>query len=364
MLDAPRAVKTAACALALAGRLLVAAAAAQPAPPVEPGGKGALFSVPSPVGPITYAPGRGLRFGRTGFAIGGYGDLQLDRAEGDPARLALDDLSFFFIWDPVPRLHLFTETELEQALSIDTNGRGGTRDAEFTVERVYGDYLVSDHLGLRLGKFLTPVGRWNLIHAQPLVWTTSRPLATVLPFDLQTTGAMLFGTFYPAGGSLTYMLHGQFVDQFQREPEGLPADRSAGARLQYDAGEGWSAGASYYAFEEQHDAWHHLGGLDLLARYGPVEVMGEFVFEDAPGSSAHQWGLYVQPVIEVARGLYLVGRYEHFAQRQPDPEVNLFVLGTAYRPAPWIVLKLEYLIADHRAERSPPGLRSSVAVLF
>jgi hypothetical protein len=43
------------------------------------------------------------------------------------------------------------------------------------VERLYLDYLHSDALATRLGKHLTPIGRWNLRHADPLVWTATRP---------------------------------------------------------------------------------------------------------------------------------------------------------------------------------------------
>ena len=61
---------------------------------------------------------------------------------------------------------------------------------------------------------------------------------------------------------------------------------------------------------------------------------------------------------------YLVGRYEHFDQRPPQPEVNLMVAGVAYKPVPYVVLKAEYLFADHPAEESPPGARASFAILF
>ncbi len=323
----------------------------------------AVCALPSPVGPLTYMPGRGLRVGETRLTLGGYSNVNLVRDEGGPATLKWDDLSLFVIWDPAARLHLFSELEFENILQVDDHGRGGTADNVFTTERLYADLVGSEQLNLRLGKFLTPVGRWNVIHAQPLVWTTSRPLATLLPFDPHVTGAMLFGALAPRQSNITYSVYGQFVNELDRPAESPRADHSAGLRLEY-AGRGeWALGSSYLAFT-QADHWQHLGGIDGVLRQGPLELMGEAVVEDASGGLASQWGFYLQTVLQVLSPLYLVGRYEHFDQRAPDPEVNLVVVGLAYKPVSFAVFKVEYLAADHRAEASPPGFKSSAAVLF
>ena len=323
-----------------------------------------LFSVDSALGAVAYTPGRGLRVGETGLTLGGYSNVNLVRDEGGPARLSLDDLSFFIIWDPTPRLHFFSEQEFEDLLEVDDHGHGGTNGNTYSLERLYGDFAATDALNVRVGQFLTPVGRWNVIHAQPLVWTTSRPLVTLLPFAQQTTGAMFFGSLFPAMGSLTYTLYGQFVNSLDAEPHApQAADRSAGARLEYWSDTGGSVGASYFGFTDQGQ-WQHLGGLDTFWRRGPMELMGEFAYVGAPQPLGNQWGLYLQSALEVWPRTYLVGRYEHFDQRAPQPEVNLFITGLAFKPVPYVVLKAEYLFADHPAEESPPGFKSSFAILF
>ncbi len=323
-----------------------------------------LFSLSSPAGPIAYTPGRGLHVGDTGLTLGGYSSINLERPEGGPARLTLDDLSVFIIWDPSPRFHFFSEQEFEDLLEVDDHGRGGTVNYTHSVERLYGDFTAADAFTVRVGQFLTPVGRWNVIHAQPLVWTTSRPLATLVPFAPQTTGAMVFGSFFPRTGSLTYSLYGQFVNTLDAEPEApQAADRSAGARLEYWSDTGGSVGASYYGFTD-NGSWRHLGGLDMFWRRGPLELLGEFLYAGAPHAVGNQWGVYLQGAFELRPRVYLVGRYEHFDQRPPQPEVNLVTVGVAYKPVSNIVLKAEYLVADHPAQELPPGFRSSFAILF
>jgi hypothetical protein len=313
-------------------------------------------------GPLVYTPGRGVRVGETGVSLGGYSNVNLVRDEGGPAHLKLDDVSLFVTWDPTPRVHLFSELEFEDLVDLDDHGHD-TASWDFVPERLYGDFTVVDGIGVRLGKFLTPLGRWNVIHAQPLVWTTSRPLATELPFDPHTTGAMLFGSLYPRAGTVTYALYGQFTDQFEERPQAQLADRSGGARLEYETPGGLAIGGSYLAFTR--DArWRHLTGIDGLWHRGPLEIMGEFVREEVDRGPGSQWGLYLQAVGEVSPGLFVVGRYEHYDQRAPGAAVNFVVPGLAWKPRSYLVLKAEYLIADHRAEESPPGFKCSVAILF
>lgn len=344
------------------------ACAAKGVPPPETdspseGEAASAVELPSPIGALRYTPGRGLRLGETGVTLGGYSNVHLVRDEGGPAALCLDEFSLFTIWDPTPRFRVFSELEFENLVSVDDQGHGGTAEHSFHVERLYGDLTISDQFHLRTGKFLTPVGRWNPIHAEPLVWTTSRPLATLLPFDQRTMGAMLFGSVFPATGRVAYALFGQFMNQFERVEQAQSADRSAGARVAYTTDSGWSVGHSLVAFSQAGD-WHHLAGLDTLWQRQPFEVMGELAFEDGPHRGDHQWGLYLQSAVEIHPRVFLVGRYEHYDQPTSQPEVNLFVAGMAYKPLPYAILKAEYVAADHPADASRPGFLTSFGLLF
>src|SRR2546428_2265361 len=200
-----------------------------------------VLSLPTRAGDVRYTPGRGVRAGDTGLTLGGYVALDLTRDEGRPARFTFETLGLLFVWDPMPRLHLFSEFDV-----VDQDEPGEPRRT-FVTPRLYGDVAASDWLNLRVGKFLTPIGRWNLIYARPLVWTTSRPLLPALPFDPISTAWMLFGSLFPRAGTLTYSLYGQFTDQFG-EPEGQPVDRSVGGHLEHASLGGWSVGGPYLAF--------------------------------------------------------------------------------------------------------------------
>jgi hypothetical protein len=95
-----------------------------------------------------------------------------------------------------------------------------------------------------------------------------------------------------------------------------------------------------------------------------VEVSGEALFGEGSREDGTLWGLYAQTVVETVRTLYLVGRYERFDPPEGGRAVNLFDLGLAWVPVPYLRFKADYLIADHRDERAGPGLRMSFSILF
>ena len=331
-----------------------------PMSPVE-ASESPIGSWTTPIGDLSYTPGRGLRVGDTGLTLGGYSNVSLLRDEGEKAHLRLDDVSLFVIWEPVARLRFFSELEYAEIFDIDSKGHVDSPDESATVERMYVDGGISDALNVRAGIFLTPVGRWNVIHAAPLVWTTSRPLVTERPFDPNVTGVMLFGSWFPSAGTVTYSVFDQFAGPIEGNPEFDPADHSLGGRLQYDADGGWSVGSSYLA-ARRGDDWRHVGGLDVLWSRRPLEIMGEALVQAGDGGGP-EWGLYVQPVLAVSARTALVARYEHYAVPGPSA-VNVMTIGVAFRLLPTVVVKAEYQVADRLTKVEPPGFRSSIAVLF
>jgi len=261
----------------------------------------------------------------------------------------------------VARLRFFSELEYADVIDVDTKGHVDSPDEAATVERLYLDGAVSDAVNVRAGIFLTPVGRWNTIHAAPLVWTTSRPLVTERPFDPSVTGVMLYGSVFPAAGSVTYSVYDQFAQPIEGNPDYDPADHSLGGRLQYDADGDWSAGSSYLAARRGGE-WRHVGGLDFLWSRRPLEVMGEAIVDAGTGGGP-EWGFYLQPVLAVSPRVALVARYEHYDAPGPF-QLNIMTMGIAVRLLPTVVLKSEYQVVDRHTRAAPPGFRASVAVLF
>lgn len=73
-------------------------------------------------------------------------------------------------------------------------------------ERFWMDLLFSQHLNLRVGKFITPSGIWNVDHGSPVILTVRQPLQTGLfrLFPRSQTGLMGYGTAFLGNTDLTY----------------------------------------------------------------------------------------------------------------------------------------------------------------
>jgi len=321
-----------------------------------------LFSLDSPIGPIEYNLGRGLRFGRTGLNIGGFATFEIEKERAENGVFAVDGINFLVLFEPIQPLRLFMEIEVGNLFEVDVHTGISESSPTANFQRLFGEISLNDAFHVRIGKFQTPVGRWNLVPAEPFVWTSTEP-NLIEAFDEHTTGAMLHGSLFPTKGSLEYWLYGQFAP-FDPEEDEEPADRNVGGRLEYSSDlEMWSVGSSLLAAQLE-DRWGYLAGLDGEFRYGPFELTSEFVYNWGDLENPFRWDIYLQGVLEVLPNLYLVGRYEHSAGLGPNPDLNLGDVGLTWLPLPPLNLKATYRFSDERAEDVFEGFKASITVLF
>ncbi|RMD85649.1 MAG: hypothetical protein D6815_01435, partial [Candidatus Dadabacteria bacterium] len=151
---------------------------------------------------------RRFRIGSAAVNLGGFLVAEVARPEGDSSELAVDNLNFLSWIEATPKLRLFSEIEINKLLLATDDGRSIASDPGIDVNRLFGEFDVNDQLRIRVGKFLTPIGRWNPVLADPFVWTTSEPGVAELAFDDTTTGAMVSGTLFLSSGALRYSVYG------------------------------------------------------------------------------------------------------------------------------------------------------------
>jgi hypothetical protein len=314
-----------------------------------------------------YHLGHGLRIGDSGLTLGGYGSVRYEALHERPQEFAASALSLFISWDSGARVRLFSELELEDFAVAREGRKFGSRSAPFEAERLYADTYFSDMAIVRLGKFLTPIGRWNLIHADPLVWTTSRPLVTFQSFSSDATGGMLYGTVSPLGKDLEYSLYAEVTDELNPDPHEKPFTEAAGLHLVSHLTDSTELGLSYANFkrEEERNEDHNLLGADFLWTQKGFELTGEFVYrlgERRPDSD--EWGIFAQGVVPLSARFFAIGRYEFFDPEGPLPGVHLWVGGLAFRPLSPLLLKAEYSVGHDNRAGVAEGFATSVSILF
>lgn len=313
-----------------------------------------------------YKLGSGYAVGETGWRIGGYASTEVELPRQTPWSFDVSDLSLFLTFDNGSRLHFFTELEAADLLSGGEHQWPSTKNAHFAFERFYIDTLVNNHLSVRLGKFLTPVGQWNLIHAAPLVWTTFRPVATENLFSTKASGLMLHGAVTIGERQLDYALYGDVSSDIDPHLSENPFENAAGARLRYSFNDTLQLGVSFanFSLQELPSSRHSLVGLDVAWTYQKLELSSEMVYRTSDNAQpANNWQGFIQGVGHISQRWALIGRYEFF--EQPDARLGqVGLIGVAYRPVSPVIWKLEYRHGEHNENLAPDGLAASFSILF
>jgi len=330
--------------------------------------------------PLPYRLGQGLYFPQQGLRLGGYASVHLYDLHGARPTLNVHDLSLFITKQVGARWQLFSEMEVDDALTA-TGDSVNSNQAEFDVERLYADYHARQGLTLRFGKFLTPVGQWNLIHADPLVWTVSRPLTTTAAFARHATGAMLYGSLPAGGGDLDYWLYlddsERLVPSHRRELayslDGADAsvhnsfNHAVGARVLYHLfNDRAGIGASWLDYElKTPQRRYRLYGLDFNWSIHRAELTGEMLRRIRLDTHRiDERGGFVQAVLPIVPRLYLVGRYEAYKTALLTQTTTINTVALNYRLRPAVTFKLEFRSGRHNALVAPDGWLGSFAVLF
>jgi hypothetical protein len=328
--------------------------------------------------PAPYSLGQGLYFPDQGLRIGGYADVHFFDLQGSHADSSLRDVSLFVTKDLGDRWQFFTELATSRTTNV-TGAQNGGGHAEVDVERLYADFHATPAITFRFGKFLTPIGEWNLVHADPLTWTVSRPLSTSAPFARHAAGAMAFGTVAVKGRDLDYWI---FADDSKNLGVGQDADdaftdytgdrsprnnflHAYGGRVLYHlAGDSLTVGASYITYqlqEPRHD--YQLTGIDFTWTTRYVELTGEAIYRTGASPLSSERGGFVEAGIPIASHLYLIGRVERYHTSVPDTTSIVRTEALNYRPVPGLVLKLEHRNGQN-GEIVPAGWLASFSVLF
>lgn len=314
-----------------------------------------------------HTPGRGFQLGDTGFAVGGYFNLVGDKLDGAPGEVSIDDFSLFGHWEGDGRWRAFAEIDLEDALAWQPGRDRVAGNGYVALERLYADYAWSSALTFRAGKFLTPVGRWNVVHADPLVWTTSRPLVTERSFPTNVTGLMAYGTLPAFGRSLDLSVYSAVGQDWRTNPRLDPFEEAIGAHLGVPLDAASELGLSLVSFEQRGARTERrtLVGLDWQWRRDRVELSAEAAWRFSErGSRYDEGGAFVQAVAPLGERLFAVGRYEFFDPAGTTAPLDVWTGGLVLKPHPALLLKAEYRAGARNRALAPDGPLASVALLF
>lgn len=358
-----------------------------------------------------------------GVSVGGYGEIVYEnfastREDGSPSGKTdqLDALRgvVYVGYKFSDRLLFNSEIEFEHG---STSGGVGSASLEFA----YLDYRFSDHVGLRAGLLLPPVGFINELHEPPTFPGVNRPSVeqAIIPTTWRENGIGLFGSAgdveyraylinsldgvgggsSPASGFGASGLRGGR----QKGAKALAEDFGLVGRVDYTGTLGLRVGGSAFVGETGHNRM--VQGEELDARTIIGEVHGEYrargldlramavlatvddvtrlnLARGLDGSESvgeELTGWYVQGGYDVLRQVetdhqlvpYL--RYESLNTQAEVPEGfsadpatdrTVVVLGAQWKPHPNAVFKADYEIHSNGAETGVDQFNASIGYLF
>jgi hypothetical protein len=302
-----------------------------------------------------------------GFNLGGYASAGLTLQRDQEAEAALNEVSLLLTWRGDSRWSFFSELELEHPITWNDEQKFHSKESHIDLERLYLDYNLSEKVNFRAGRFLTPNSRWNLLHAPPLVWTSTRPLATSRLFPIGTNGVMLFGAIPFMNGAFEYKAFTELLEDQEQDDDELQYQHVRGVRFSYKNQS--DIGVSLLSFDEKtiNYSSYTMLGLDFVTRLNKVEISGEGFQRFDSNQNDGGSGAYLQSAVPLSSvGLnnwYWITRLETF-QRPDEGAAERWLVGATWRIKPTQLLKLEFTGGSGDQPESPRGFLTSFALFF
>jgi len=322
-----------------------------------------------------YELGQGWQAGN--YHLSGYTNIEvIDRFDA-PTRLDLDDLSLFAGGRISQLVNPFTEVELSKHTLIQQGGNPAHGDV--IVERFYNDAILSEHDTLRVGKILTPLGDWNLVHAAPLIPIITRPYTTARGFHAYMSGVNWLHD--PEDGvTPDLQLYWQPGDEWFKRPTSQTIrnfHNVLGGHVNMPLGLVDKIGASF-----QHGQLIETGEMFTLYGVNANKTFGKLRLESEAITSRFSGAVLpgaTPRIHDYESGIYGLADYSITPQwhgileweRYQDHTVNLpsrnTLVAVAYRPSAPMVWKLEYIHqAGVSASMAPirTGWKAAFSLLF
>jgi len=242
-----------------------------------------------------YELGSGYQIGDLPIYIGGYFSVDY-RKKDETDRYRIDDIAFIS-YGGNDTLSYLVELEFKELYVKTYDGHSKTTDRDNTlyIERLYIDYTINDNYKVRVGKYNSPVGFWNVMPINVLRATTSSPVSTKMIFPNYTTGLdFSYSSFSEGEVKLDIMLQdNQPIDD---EYNNYDIDKHYALGLSYGEGDyTFKLNGGYFSNkEDKHDVNDFIYAL-LSARYEDEkhQVLVELGSQESEDSDSSYAG-YIQ----------------------------------------------------------------------
>ena len=312
-----------------------------------------------------YSIGHGLQINQN-LNIGGYFSTQYEKSD-ILEQYMFDDIALLAYGGLSDKLSYLIEMEAKHFAVRDIKNSNTSYNTKFHIERAYLDYKYSEHLSFKVGKFITPIGEWNLNQINVLRDTTSSPLYGEEIFPKFTTGMMLYGHLW-FDDTLKYSLFLQKSKDFDKNYNNIETDNYYGMQIKKhfdDIVVGLNIGQFEYEKIDEMTLYYGASfkyekdDIQILSEYSMSKY--EYGFGTDKGKVHDKYAYYIQGRYRLNRGHYLIGRYEGLEDKNIARKENISIIGYNYRPIYPISIKGEY---QFNSDDTKSKFMLSVSMLF
>jgi len=309
-----------------------------------------------------YTLGEGIQVGDLPVYIGGYFSVDY-RNRDDEQRYRVDDVAFLS-YGGNDTLSYMLELEYKELYvhTQDSGNRTIERDTHLYVERVHLNYNIDDHYTLRVGKYNSPIGFWNLMHINVLRETTSNPVSSYILYPMFTTGANLtYSTFHQAAWSIDLIAQrGKAIDNGYNN---YAIDRHFGIGISYEYNNFTCklSGGYFRNIPRRYEQNAYYALVAAQYESDRYQIQGELGSQRSSHAFTTTYAGYLQGTYYMTERHIGIVRLESYQNNLLDRRDSFALLGYTYRPLYPIALKTEY---QWHTRNSDNQLLFSFSVLF
>ncbi len=335
---------------------------------------------------VSYEFGRGVKFAKCPLRIGGYFSLKYRWTNKEEFEFNVENLALLLYGNLAKRLSFFSEIEArnlyvkKREIEIEEEDDDDDEDDEYEeieveierefvinpeLERIFFDYLFSDAIRFRVGKFITPIGLWNPIHLPPLKWTSIDPPASIYFFPAFTTGVRLYGLLPFQESSWEYSIFLQRTKGIDDRNNNVKTDNFIGGQIQKYFSD-ISLGLFLGRFKDLNIQKNvAFVGFSVDIPYRRFRLMSEFIYGiEHKVKDYTRRAYYIQGIYRIFNKNYLIIRNDYFSSQKSHRNIKAILLGWNYRPLIPISFKLEVQFRKDSLKGDITEVATSFSVLF
>ncbi len=275
----------------------------------------------------------GYRIPNTPLYIGGYISMEYDKKEFDD--IVFDDIALLFYGNS-EKYHLLGEVE-----ASDIALRGGKNsDIRFYIERLQITHDIDDYSSIRVGKFNSDIGFWNLAPINTLTDTSTSPYLMKTTFPELTTGILYSRSFGEEAQLLSITI--QHNSDLDKRYNNMRINRHYALGWSY-FGETytWRLNGGYFHNQEQSDAFY--AGVSYQKESEQWIIQSELFTKHTTNEKDVPYNLYLQLTRHIQFKHDFIFRQEFYKDDAIRTKEAISVIGYTYRPRPSVTLKSEYV---------------------